>query len=274
MSPDISARPRTLRPTGRRPARQRQLALIRDSGRSPANSVPLTEQPHGDGPGRSREWVGVTARGPALVPALVATGSARTQRVINGMTEQVPGRAGSGGSRWPRSSTTWIGYFRRRGHLVSVLAALGVPGGQSADERAASLTAHRAHWSWMLPPTIAGPQRDEITLCASTTAPRCGSGSARGRRVRLFARVPENFTPHTISTAALAWEKPPSRQIPHLLLGYHRTTAQSGVTWNPVRHRIVTPAWLGPPERPAAAAGSKARHPAYSVRRHGPASVT
>ena len=133
--------------------------------------------------------------------------------------------------------------------LVSVLAALGVPAG-SADERAASLTAHdRAHWSRMLPPTIVGTSGTEITFwvhvdhgAAVRVWIRLEDGS-----VRPFARQLENFTPPYDLDGRLVGEA--TFALPaDLPLGYHRVYAQSGAAESSAA-LIVTPAWLGLPER-------------------------
>lgn len=145
----------------------------------------------------------------------------------------------------------WIGRRVPVGEdtLVAVLGALGVPAG-SPEERAASLSAHdRAHWGRMLPPTIVGRAGAEIGFWVHVT---------HGADVRVWVRLEdgtvrpmvrqlENFTPPYDLDGRLIGEA--SFALPaDLPLGYHRVYAQSGAEESSAA-LIVTPAWLGLPER-------------------------
>ncbi len=145
----------------------------------------------------------------------------------------------------------WIGQRIVVGEdtLVGVLGALGVPAG-SPEDRASSLTDHdRAHWSRMLPPTIVGREGAEIGFWVHVT---------HGADVRVWVRLEdgtvrptvrqlENFTPPYDLDGRLVGEA--SFALPAgLPLGYHRVYAQSGAE-EASAALIVTPAWLGLPER-------------------------
>jgi len=181
--------------------------------------------------------------------ALVAT-DRRAASKIKGMTEQVLAELAR---RFAVATEfdDWIGQRVSVDEetLVSVLAALGVPAG-SADERAASLIAHdRTHWGRMLPPTIVGTSGAEITFwvhvdhgAAVRVWIRLEDGS-----VRPFVRQLENFTPPYDLDGRLVGEA--TFALPaDLPLGYHRVYAQSGAEESSAA-LIVTPGWLGLPER-------------------------
>ncbi len=133
--------------------------------------------------------------------------------------------------------------------LIAVLGALGVPAA-AADDRAAALARHdREHWSRALPPTIVGRAGIETAFWVHVT-----HGDAAHVWVRLEdgtersgIRQLDNFTApydldgHMIGEATFALPA-------DLPLGYHRLHLRSG-TGESSAALIVTPPWLGLPER-------------------------
>ena len=133
--------------------------------------------------------------------------------------------------------------------LIAVLGALGVPAA-AADDRAAALARHdREHWSRALPPTVVGRAGTETAFWVHVT-----HGDAAHVWVRLEdgtersgIRQLDNFTApydldgHMIGEATFALPA-------DLPLGYHRLHLRSG-TGESSAALIVTPPWLGLPER-------------------------
>ena len=133
--------------------------------------------------------------------------------------------------------------------LIAVLGALGVPAA-AADDRAVALARHdREHWSRALPPTIVGRAGTETAFWVHVT-----HGDAAHVWVRLEdgtersgIRQLDNFTApydldgHMIGEATFALPA-------DLPLGYHRLHLRSG-TGESSAALIVTPPWLGLPER-------------------------
>ena len=133
--------------------------------------------------------------------------------------------------------------------LIAVLGALGVPAA-AADDRAVALARHdREHWSRALPPTIVGRAGIETAFWVHVT-----HGDAAHVWVRLEdgtersgIRQLDNFTApydldgHMIGEATFALPA-------DLPLGYHRLHLRSG-TGESSAALIVTPPWLGLPER-------------------------
>ncbi len=133
--------------------------------------------------------------------------------------------------------------------LVAVLAALGIAAADEA-ERNAALTAHqRAHWSRALPPTILGQAGAHTKFWVHVThgQPADVSVELEDGTVRAGIRQVDNFTPPFDLDGRLVGEA--SFVLPDdLPLGYHRVHLRSGGE-EASAALIVTPAWLGVPER-------------------------
>ena len=133
--------------------------------------------------------------------------------------------------------------------LVAVLAALGVAAADEA-ERNAALTAHqRAHWSRALPPTILGQAGAQTKFWVHVThgQPAEVSVVLEDGTVRTGIRQVDNFTPPFDLDGRRVGEA--SFVLPDdLPLGYHRVHLRSGGD-EASAALIVTPAWLGVPER-------------------------
>ncbi len=133
--------------------------------------------------------------------------------------------------------------------LVAVLAALGIAAADEA-ERNAALTAHqRAHWSRALPPTILGQAGAQTKFWVHVThgQPADVSVELEDGTVRAGVRQVDNFTPPFDLDGRLVGEA--SFVLPDdLPLGYHRVHLRSGGE-EASAALIVTPAWLGVPER-------------------------
>ena len=133
--------------------------------------------------------------------------------------------------------------------LVAVLAALGVAAADEA-ERNAALAAHdRAHWSRPLPPTILGQAGAQTTFWVHVTHGRPAEVSVQleDGTVRTGIRQVDNFTPPFDLDGRRIGEA--SFVLPDdLPLGYHRVHLRSGDDESSAA-LILTPPWLGVPER-------------------------
>jgi 4-alpha-glucanotransferase len=133
--------------------------------------------------------------------------------------------------------------------LVAVLAALGVPAADEAERNAARIVHERAHWSRALPPTILSQAGTQTTFWVHVThgQPAEVWVALEDGTVRTGIRQVDNFTPPFDLDGRRIGEA--SFLLPDdLPLGYHRVHLRSG------EHEasaavIVTPAWLGVPER-------------------------
>ncbi|HEY5841105.1 MAG TPA: 4-alpha-glucanotransferase, partial [Mycobacterium sp.] len=133
--------------------------------------------------------------------------------------------------------------------LIAVLGALGVPAA-AADDRAVALARHdREHWSRALPPTIVGRAGIETAFWVHVTHGdaahvwvRLDDGTERSgiRQLDNFT-APYDLDGHMIGEATFALPA-------DLPLGYHRLHLRSG-TGESSAALIVTPPWLGLPER-------------------------
>ena len=133
--------------------------------------------------------------------------------------------------------------------LVAVLAAFGVAAADEAERRAA-LTAHeRAYWSRALPPTILGRPGVQTTFWVHVTHGQPAEVwlQLEDGTVRTGIRQVDNFTgPFELDGR---WIGEASFALPDdLPLGYHRVHVRSGAD-EASAALIVTPGWLGLPER-------------------------
>jgi 4-alpha-glucanotransferase len=133
--------------------------------------------------------------------------------------------------------------------LIAVLGALGVAA-ETAGQRSAALADHdRSHWSRPLPPTIVTRSGDAATFWVHVT-----HGEAAHVWIRLEdgtvcadVRQLDNFTAPYDLDGRLIGEA--TFALPRdLPLGYHRLHLRSAGTESDVA-LMVTPAWLGLPER-------------------------
>ncbi|OBJ45017.1 4-alpha-glucanotransferase [Mycobacterium colombiense] len=133
--------------------------------------------------------------------------------------------------------------------LKAVLGALGVAA-DNEQERNVALTAKlRAHWARRLPATIVGRTGEPIRFWAHVTHGdpaevwlQLEDGTVRGGVEQV-----DNFTPPFDLDGR--WVGEASFLLPaHLPLGYHRVHLRSGDTETSTA-LIVTPDWLGLPER-------------------------
>lgn len=143
------------------------------------------------------------------------------------------------GARRPVPATT----------LTAVLAALGVPA-DSEQERNAALSAKaRAYWARRLPPTLVGRTGEQIRFWAHVThgdAAQVWLELEDGTR-RDDVRQVDNFTPPFDLDGR--WVGEASFVLPtDLPLGYHRVHLRSAGSQTSAA-LIVTPDWLGLPER-------------------------
>lgn len=150
--------------------------------------------------------------------------------------------------------------------LIAVLAALGVAAG-SEQERNAALTAQlRAYWARPLPPTIVGRTGERVRFWVHVTHGDAAEvwleledGTRRGDVQQV-----DNFTPPFDLDGR--WVGEASFVLPHdLPLGYHRVQLRSGGTQSSAA-LIVTPGWLGLPERMGARRAWGLATQLYSVR--------
>ena len=150
--------------------------------------------------------------------------------------------------------------------LVAALAAFGIAAA-TAPERLAAQTAHdRAHWSRSLPPTIVGRPGAPATFWVHVTHGQPAEVWLRleDGTLRTGIRQIDNVTPPFELDAR--WIGEASFVLPDdLPLGYHRVHLRSG------EHQasaalIVTPGWLGVPERLGARRAWGLATQLYSVR--------
>lgn len=133
--------------------------------------------------------------------------------------------------------------------LKAVLAALGVAAGDEQERNLALTAKLRSHWARRLPATIVGRTGEQIRFWAHVThgAPAevwlaLEDGTVRGD----VAQV-DNFTPPFDLDGR--WVGEASFLLPtDLPLGYHRVHLRSGDSETSTA-LIVTPDWLGLPER-------------------------
>ena len=133
--------------------------------------------------------------------------------------------------------------------LVAVLAAFGVAAADEPERRAA-LTAHeRAYWSRALPPTILGRPGVQTTFWVHVTHGQPAEVwlQLEDGTDRTGIRQVDNFTgPFELDGR---WIGEASFALPDdLPLGYHRVHVRSGAD-EASAALIVTPGWLGLPER-------------------------
>jgi 4-alpha-glucanotransferase len=152
------------------------------------------------------------------------------------------------------------------GTLVAVLAALGVAAG-TEQERNVALTAQlRSYWERRMPATIVGRTGEPIRFWAHVTHGdpaevwlQLEDGTVRGG-----VRQVDNFTPPFELDGR--WIGEASFLLPtDLPLGYHRVHLRSGETETSTA-LIVTPDWLGLPERLGARRAWGLAAQLYSVR--------
>jgi 4-alpha-glucanotransferase len=133
--------------------------------------------------------------------------------------------------------------------LVAVLAAFGVAAA-TEPERSAALSAHqRGHWSRALPPTILGRPGAQTTFWVHVSHGQPAEVwlQLEDGTVRTGIRQVDNFAaPFDLDGR---WIGEASFVLPDdLPLGYHRVHLRSG-TQEASAALIVTPGWLGLPER-------------------------
>ena len=133
--------------------------------------------------------------------------------------------------------------------LIAVLAALGIPAADEAERNAARAAHERGHWSRALPPTIVGQAGTQSTFWVHVThgQPAEVWVVLEDGTVRTGIRQVDNFTPPFDLDGRRVGEA--SFVLPgDLPLGYHRVHLRSGED-EASAAVIVTPAWLGVPER-------------------------
>jgi 4-alpha-glucanotransferase len=150
--------------------------------------------------------------------------------------------------------------------LVAVLAACGVPA-TTEPERAAALTAHeRAHWSRALPPTIVARVGTQTSFWVHVThgQPADVRVQLEDGTIRTGLHQLDNFTAPFDVDGRLIGEA--SFALPDdLPPGYHRVFLRSGADETSAA-LIVTPGWLGLPERLGARRSWGLSTQLYSVR--------
>jgi 4-alpha-glucanotransferase len=150
--------------------------------------------------------------------------------------------------------------------VVAVLAACGVPAA-TEPERAAALTGHdRAHWSRALPPTIVAQAGAQTSFWAHVThgQPAEVRLQLEDGTVRTGIRQLDNFTAPFDLDGRLIGEA--SFAVPaDLPPGYHRVLLRSGADETSAA-LIVTPGWLGLPDRLGARRSWGLATQLYSVR--------
>jgi 4-alpha-glucanotransferase len=133
--------------------------------------------------------------------------------------------------------------------LVAVLAALGVAAGTELQRSAALTAHHRAYWSRSLPPTILGRAGTQTSFWVHVTHghPAEVWVQLEDGTVRTGIRQVDNFTaPFDLDGRSIGEA---SFVLPgDLPLGYHRVHLRSGHE-EASAALIVTPGWLGLPER-------------------------
>lgn len=145
----------------------------------------------------------------------------------------------------------WVGNFVTvdSATIVAVLAALGVRADTEEDCAAAILDLDRQHWARALPPTIVVRSGTEAAFWVHVThgAPADVSIRMEDGTVRGGVRQADNFTPPFDLDGRQVGEA--TFVLPaDLPLGYHRVHLRSGDQEFDTA-LIVTPAWLGLPER-------------------------
>jgi 4-alpha-glucanotransferase len=133
--------------------------------------------------------------------------------------------------------------------LISILDALGVAA-ETAEQRSAALSDHdRFFWSRSLPPTIVTRSGAEATFWVHVTHGEAAHVWIRleDGSVRAGVRQLDNFTPPYDLDGRLVGEATFALP-PDLPLGYHRLHMSSAGTEQDCA-LVVTPAWLGLPER-------------------------
>jgi 4-alpha-glucanotransferase len=150
--------------------------------------------------------------------------------------------------------------------LVAVLAALGVAASTEQDRNAALTTHLRSYWARQMPPTIVGRTGAQTRFWVHVThgAPadvwlQLEDGTVRGGLQQV-----ENFTPPFDLDGR--WVGEATFALPSdLPLGYHRVCLRSGDSQTSTA-LIVTPDWLGLPERLGARRAWGLAAQLYSVR--------
>lgn len=145
----------------------------------------------------------------------------------------------------------WVGNFVtvEESTVVGVLAALGVRADTEADCAAAISELDRQHWARALPPAIVIRSGTEASFWVHVDhgAPAHVWVRMEDGTVRSGIRQADNFTPPFDLAGRLVGEA--TFVLPaDLPLGYHRVHLRSGDRESDTP-LIVTPAWLGLPER-------------------------
>jgi 4-alpha-glucanotransferase len=150
--------------------------------------------------------------------------------------------------------------------LVAVLAALGVAAGTEQERNAALTAQRRSYWERRMPPTIVGRTGEQIRFWVHVSHGdpaevwlQLEDGTVRGAVQQV-----DNFTqPFDLDGR---WIGEASFVLPaHLPLGYHRVHLRSGDSETSTA-LIVTPDWLGLPERLGARRAWGLAAQLYSVR--------
>ncbi len=133
--------------------------------------------------------------------------------------------------------------------VIAALAALGVRAGSEGDRAAALLEHDRRYWSRALAPAIVVRSGAEASFWVHVThgAPAQVWVRLEDGTVRDGIRQADNFTPPFDLDGRLVGEAT-FVLPPDLPLGYHRVHLRSGTAEFDTR-LIVTPAWLGLPDR-------------------------
>jgi len=150
--------------------------------------------------------------------------------------------------------------------LVAVLGALGVSAGTEEDRAAALLEHDRRHWSRSMPPSIVGSNGSETSFWAHVTHGNPAHVWVRleDGTVRSGVRQADNFTPPFDLDGRLVGEAT-FVLPPDLPLGYHRVHLRSGDD-DTSTALIITPPWLGLPQRMGARRAWGLATQLYSVR--------
>ena len=150
--------------------------------------------------------------------------------------------------------------------LIAVLAALGVDAADEAKRNSARAAHEKAHWSRALPPTIVAQAGAPTTFWVHVTHGQPAEVwlELEDGTVRTGIRQVDNFTPPFDLDGRRIGEA--SFVLPDdLPLGYHRVRLRSGEAEADAAV-IVTPAWLGVPERFGARRSWGLATQLYSVR--------
>ncbi|BBX61480.1 4-alpha-glucanotransferase [Mycobacterium saskatchewanense] len=153
--------------------------------------------------------------------------------------------------------------------LTAVLAALGVAAGSERDRNAALVAELRAYWARRLPPTIVGRTGAPTKFWVHVTHgdPAEVWLQLEDGTVRSCAEQVDNFTPPFNLDGRLVGEA--SFVLPaDLPVGYHRVHLRSGAIETSAA-LIMTPDWLGLPERLGARRAWGLAVQLYSVRSRG-----